>query len=1059
MKFQTRTSRGDGHRGRLKVPLGLLGTLTALFSVLALLGSSAAMADEDDNGCKDPTGPPTSNLVAASFSVSGKDATYKFESVDAGSAEGVPGLIKYCVFPSPNGANTLPSSVVVDTTPGTGAQGWDGTFFNDPAQLSAFSFDRNTGNGSNIPFDGTTRTMGTATWSGGAPSEQAIVLHINDEDECNALGENSETCWVLPGEIEEEEPPAADLTATKDAHPSLTRTYKWEIEKDVDKTRAEIAEGKAKFNYTVTVKHDEGTDSGWLVTGEIEVNNPNSGDVTGVDIEDSINDLGASCEVTGGSNATIPANSSEAFPYECTYSAEPGSPSETNTAIVSWDEQTVDGQLLDEGEAEAEAAVEWGEAELNVVDGSIEVEDSLHGFLGTVYYTDPSPETFEYSEEFEGVPGTCTEYNNEATFITSDLGEEGSASKDVEVCVGADLEVEKSATPAFKRTFEWDIEKEVDKTKVEIAEGGTATFNYTVMVTHNHGTDSDWVVTGKIKVTNPNDWQAIEVDVTDEIESDTGAKCLVSGGEDVEIPASGSEEFDYECTYEEAPASDEQTNRATATWDAKAASTPNGSASGTAAVDWTSVEPELVDESIEVSDTLGGPLGTVYSTDLSPTTFEYPYEFEGDPAGTCTEHNNTATFTTGDTESTGEASQAVEVCVGANLEVKKTASSAFTRKFSWTVGKKVDKTKVTSSGGTATFKYTITFTKGAGIDSAWVVKGTITVSNPNDWQAITADVEDAINDTGATCGVTGGGDAEIPAGGSEEFDYECTYSAAPESKKETNTATATWDAVAASTPSGSAEGTAGIDWGATVPTETDECIETTDTVDGVPTQLDKKLCESKTYETKLTFPVGSGCVAHNNTAAFKTLDTGTTGSASQKVEVCGPLETGARTIGFWHNKNGQKIITDGSSTSKVCNSGTWLRQFNPFKDLSATATCKDVAAYFTKIFTAADSSGSSMNPMLKAQMLATALNVYFTDPALGGNKLGGPSPLGGVKIDLTKVSGAFGGATSMTVNEMLAYAAGKSNSGGSVWYGQVKATQELAKNIFDDINNEVAFGA
>ena len=42
---------------------------------------------------------------------------------------------------------------------------------------------------------------------------------------------------------------------------------------------------------------------------------------------------------------------------------------------------------------------------------------------------------------------------------------------------------------------------------------------------------------------------------------------------------------------------------------------------------------------------------------------------------------------------------------------------------------------------------------------------------------------------------------------------------------------------------------------------------------------------------------------------------------------------------------------------------------------------------------------------------------------------------------------------------MLAYAASQSNSGGSTWYGNVKATQELAKNAFDAINNQLAFAA
>jgi hypothetical protein len=52
---------------------------------------------------------------------------------------------------------------------------------------------------------------------------------------------------------------------------------------------------------------------------------------------------------------------------------------------------------------------------------------------------------------------------------------------------------------------------------------------------------------------------------------------------------------------------------------------------------------------------------------------------------------------------------------------------------------------------------------------------------------------------------------------------------------------------------------------------------------------------------------------------------------------------------------------------------------------------------------------------------------------------------------------AVGGATSMTVAQMLSYAASQSNPGGTTWYGNVKTTQELAKDAFDAINNQVAF--
>jgi hypothetical protein len=193
-----------------------------------------------------------------------------------------------------------------------------------------------------------------------------------------------------------------------------------------------------------------------------------------------------------------------------------------------------------------------------------------------------------------------------------------------------------------------------------------------------------------------------------------------------------------------------------------------------------------------------------------------------------------------------------------------------------------------------------------------------------------------------------------------------------------------------------------------------------------------------------------------------------------------PLSTGAKTIGYWQNKIGQGIITSGASTSGVCNSGTWLRHFAPFQDLSASASCSTVASYVYNVVKAASctSSSGTCNSMLKAQMLATALDVYFSNPARGGNKIGAPAPIGVVLIDLKKIcmmidgsggsatcggsfrdaSGAFGGAASLTVNQMLSYAASQSNVGGSSWYGQVKATQVLAKDAFDAINNQVAFG-
>src|SRR5262249_59512676 len=118
-------------------------------------------------------------------------------------------------------------------------------------------------------------------------------------------------------------------------------------------------------------------------------------------------------------------------------------------------------------------------------------------------------------------------------------------------CVGKDLPVSKTAATTFTRTFHWAITKDVDKPHVNIADGGTATFNYTVSVTHDAGTDSAWMATGAITISNPNDWEAITANVSDAV--DNGGLCTVSGGTNVSIPASGSVTLPFTSSYGPAP--------------------------------------------------------------------------------------------------------------------------------------------------------------------------------------------------------------------------------------------------------------------------------------------------------------------------------------------------------------------------------------------------------------------------------------------------------------------------------------------------------------------------
>ncbi|MCU0485790.1 MAG: hypothetical protein MUC85_06715 [Anaerolineales bacterium] len=398
-----------------------------------------------------------------------------------------------------------------------------------------------------------------------------------------------------------------------------------------------------------------------------------------------------------------------------------------------------------------------------------------------------------------------------------------------------------------------------------------------------------------------------------------------------------------------------------------------------------------------------------------------------------------------------------------DLIVSKTAFPTYDLTYSWTINKSVDKTLVKQVGGTVDFNYTVEVSHDAGTASNWKVAGQITVENPNAYDVSAVTVTDEVSNNGI-CTVTDGLDITVPGYGSVVLEYECTYATSPEPPYGINTATATWFEGDYKHVSG----TASFDFADAIPNLIDECVDVSDSYAGFlgTVCVGGSNPTSFTYTRTVTVPQWD-CVDYDNTATFVAVDTGATGTASQSVTVCGPMKTGALTIGFWQNPNGQKIIKAYCSGTSGTSLFTFLTGYNPFKDL-AGSSCASVASYVTSVIKAASSAGDSMNPMLKAQMLATALNVYFSDPTLGGNRIGARAPIGSVSVDLTMictdmtctsyqdVSSVFGGSPK-TISEMLSYAASMSNIGGTLWYGNVKSTQELAKDAFDAINNQKVF--
>src|SRR5436190_2315562 len=170
----------------------LIGACLFAIGLLALPGAAAAaVATESSSAC-----PGSSSLeshtnedpaLQASYTISGREATYSITTTNESPSEGIPGLIAYCVYTSP-----LPESTEASYSNSHGAwtTGSGGGFFD---------FRRSHGNRDNLPFDGTTQVLGSATWSDTVPTTQVILLHINDEAVCTALeGKKTETCFVRP---------------------------------------------------------------------------------------------------------------------------------------------------------------------------------------------------------------------------------------------------------------------------------------------------------------------------------------------------------------------------------------------------------------------------------------------------------------------------------------------------------------------------------------------------------------------------------------------------------------------------------------------------------------------------------------------------------------------------------------------------------------------------------------------------------------------------------------------------------------------------------------------
>ena len=709
----------------------------------------------------------------------------------------------------------------------------------------------------------------------------------------------------------------AGLTVSKTAKASYDRTYHWSIDKKLaDGQPAEVVvneDGKATINYEVEAKNTGYTDSNRIMTGVITVKNPNTFKDVEATVTDS-NSFGAACSFefngtsgNGSLTVTVPKNETVAVNYSCDVSEVPESDysSGKNTATVTWGD----------GLSANSSAVDVIFTEGDVTDKTVQVYDDQAGLtdapklLGEVSVGN-SPQSFKYPITFEGPVGNCADFTNKAWVdITGD--EDPSDQQTVTICDQENLIVSKKVKASYERDYDWSITKEVDKTDFTVAGSNNAEAHYKVTAKASAPQDSAKTVSGTITITNPNKTVGeLTATVTDIISIDKGT-CTIKGT-DADADADGFQviledeqtvTLDYDCVVpEDTNISEGYSNTALVIW---------GKNRSQKAVEEFTFEPaKVTDEVVTVVDnkTTGDfvELGTLNVSE-APKNFDYTLPLAG-VTGTCTDYTNTAMVNEKtDQGEENSASAKATVCSGADLFVEKNVAGTMNRSYLWDIDKELLSQQPIAADpetGKVNVDYRVTVTQPSYTDSNWKMTGQITVVNTNDWQDVAATLTDVTDiGGGAACTITGvdgknitdsdpsldGFQLVIPRSTTWKLNYECSFTSQP-SYEGKNTATVTWDAVAASTSGSSHSFSAPITEGIWDDTPLDDTVTITDTAFNFGSDWVVKVGESpetmtRDYTVTWTVDKAGTCQDFPNTAKLLG-DDGFTAQDSVPIQAC-----------------------------------------------------------------------------------------------------------------------------------------------------------------------------
>lgn len=555
---------------------------------------------------------------------------------------------------------------------------------------------------------------------------------------------------------------------------------------------------------------------------------------------------------------------------------------------------------------------------------------------------------------------------------------DGKGISHISFCYDLELKVSKTANTSLKRTYGWTIDKSVTPATWDLFMGDSGKSEYTVSVTKDQGTDSNWKVTGTITVTSPID--ATVTGVTDVITPDANNEIQenVDCG-NVTFPYQLSAGQELKCTYS-ADLSDASTRTNTATATTSTSRLKNGT--GTANVDFGQATINEVNDQVTVKDAFKGNTTTLGTATASKTFEPYTQTFECDAdEGT---HENTATVY-GDNNAVLGSDKASVTVNCHELAVTKDAKTSLKRTYNWTIDKSVTPaTWDLFTGDSGTSKYTITVDKTGSTDSNWKVSGEITVNNPAPIAATLTGVSDVLP------GATNLNVACSDANGPVTFPYtlasggtlKCTYGAnLPDAQTRTNTAKATlqnhdYDPQGQGTASGTTDfdGTATVDFSNATMNKIDDNVTVSDNKAPDPPFTNGVLGTANVSESPKTFTynrdlsyAACGQYTEENTASFVTDDTGATGQDTWTINVNVPCGGCTLTIGYWKTHSADSPGNQADMVTQYL--PIWLGTPGGAHSVQITTSAQAVM-YLNKF---EDSSNGIRK--LQAQLLAAKLNV------------------------------------------------------------------------------------